>query len=138
MTRLKTMLTKHEGKRNKPYQDTLGIWTIGVGRNLEDTGISDDTIDQMLMEDIARCEAEARTLNWYKDLNEARQAVIVMMIFNMGLPRFKKFKETIKYIGYKLYHRAANEMLDSRWAVQVGNRSHELSEMMRTGEWPNV
>ena len=78
----------------------------------------------------------AQTLPFFNALNEVRQAVIVDMIFNMGLPRFQKFKKTIALIEQQAWQAAANEMLNSRWARQVGNRSQTLSEMMRYGTEP--
>jgi lysozyme len=58
------------------------------------------------------------------------------MIFNLGIARFSAFKKTISLIEEGSYSEAAQEMLDSRWANQVGSRANELSEMMRTGLWP--
>lgn len=133
--KLINMLTEHEGRRLKMYQDSEGIWTIGVGHNLEEKGISEAVCDLMLEEDLQESIAEANTFRWFADLNEPRQAVIIDMIFNLGLPRFKGFKKTIQFLENQLYQSAAKEMLDSKWARQVGARATRLSEIMRTGEW---
>lgn len=133
--KLKDMIIGHEGKRLDMYLDSEGISTIGVGHNLEAKGISEAVCDLMLEEDIQEATDDANTFRWFGDLSEPRQAVIVDMIFNLGLTRFSQFKKTIQFLENKLYQSAAREMLDSRWADQVGRRAIELSEIMRTGEW---
>lgn len=129
------MITEHEGKRLDLYQDSEGIYTIGVGHNIEHRGISEAVCELMLEEDIDEAITDAKTFRWYDDLNAARQAVVTDMVFNLGLTRFSKFKKTIRYLEQGHYQTAAREMLDSKWADQVGRRAIRLSEIMRTGEW---
>lgn len=128
-------LKLHEGVDHKPYVDTVGKLTIGVGRNLDDNGLRDNEIDFLLMNDIKDCMEEAMSFDWYSSLNNARKAVIINMLFNLGLPRFKKFEKFAEALSDMDYEDASSEMLDSRWAKQVGNRAKQLSEQMRTGEW---
>lgn len=126
-------LIRHEGKVNKVYKCSAGKFTIGVGRNIQDVGLTDDECMYLLQNDIDRCIAQAEKFEWFKKLTKNRKHVIVNMIFNIGLPRFKKFAKTIRYIEKGLYEKASKEMLDSRWAVQVGKRAVELSELMAKG-----
>jgi len=133
--KLKDMITEHEGKVLELYQDSEGIYTIGVGHNLESKGISEAVCDLMLEEDINEAIDDADTFRWFEDLTDPRRAVVVDMIFNLGLTRFSGFKKTIQFLENGLYQSAAKEMLDSRWANQVGRRAIRLSEIMRTGEW---
>ena len=133
--KLKEQIIEHEGKRLDLYLDSEGIETIGVGHNLKDKGISEAVCDLMLEEDIEEAITDADTFRWFEDLNDARRAVIVDMIFNLGLTRFSKFLKTIKFLENGLYGAAAKEMLRSRWADQVGRRAIRLSEQMRTGEF---
>jgi lysozyme len=130
---LRELLIKHEGLRLKPYVDTVGKLTIGVGRNLDDVGISKDEALFMLDNDIEKCEAELKQFDWFNNLDEVRQIVLLDMAFNLGIPRLLKFKKTIQYIQDCDFENAAKEMLDSTWAKQVKGRALELSEMMRTG-----
>lgn len=130
---LRELLIKHEGLRLKPYVDTVGKLTIGVGRNLDDVGISKDEALFMLDNDIEKCEAELKQFDWFNNLDEVRQIVLLDMAFNLGIPRLLKFKKTIQYIQDCDFENAAKEMLDSIWAKQVKGRALELSEMMRTG-----
>lgn len=138
MTPLAAMIARHEGKRNRPYVDTVGKLTIGVGHNLDDKPISDAAIAQILADDIADCRRDAATFPWFVGLDPARQDVVLDMLFNLGLKRFTGFKNTIAAIESGRYVVAADLMLDSLWAKQVGRRSQELSAMMRTGQYQEM
>ena len=127
------LIKKHEGLRLKPYRCSSQKITIGYGRNLQDNGISQEEADTLLQHDLNSAINEAESLPFFASLNEPRQAVIVDMVFNLGLPRFGMFKKMITAIECEHWHVAANEMLNSRWARQVGKRANTLSEMMRLG-----
>jgi len=134
MTKVEEMITRHEGIRHVMYKDSLGVATLGVGHNLSKP-ISDAAVSQILADDISDARHDCSTFDWFPYLDGVRQAVVIDMVFNMGLNRFKKFKNTISHIRGGAYSAAAMEMLDSRYARQVGKRAVELAEMMRTGEW---
>jgi lysozyme len=129
---LKDQLILHEGLKLEPYECTAGKLTIGVGRNIEDIGITEDEARYLLDNDILRvCDELDRNLPWWRDLSDARQRVLVDMVFNLGISRFMQFQNTIAAIESGDYDLASKEMLDSRWADQVGNRAKTLSRMMR-------
>lgn len=131
---LKELLIKHEGLRLKPYRCTAGKLTIGVGRNLDDKGITEAEAMVMLDNDIrAITRALSETFSWFIFLDNVRKAVVVSMVFNLGLGGFLKFKNTIAAIRDKDWNKAADNMLQSKWAEQVGQRAFELAEMMRYG-----
>jgi len=132
---IEDLIIKHEGIRHRVYKDSLGIPTIGCGHNLTKP-ISDVAVRQILHDDIVDARRDCAEFDWYHYLDSVRQAVVLDMVFNMGVGRFKSFKNTIQYIATGQYGAAAMEMLDSLWAKQVGKRADELAEMMRTGEWP--
>ena len=133
--KLIVQLKVHEGVRSKVYLDTEGIETIGVGRNLRDRGLSDDEIELMLANDIRDFQEEVeRAFSWWSDLDDVRQRVVVDMAFNMGLGSLSKFVNTLSHIENGRYEEAGVEMLDSKWARQVGDRANVLSNMMKTGE----
>ena len=124
----------HEGVRNKVYKDHLGIETIGVGRNLVDRGLSDEEVDYLLTNDITIVENELDNgLSWWRDLDEVRQRALADLAFNMGLPRLHGFVKMLDALQRRDYHAAADELLDSKYAKQVGERSNRVSEMIRTG-----
>lgn len=135
LDRLKAQLRVHEGIRYKPYKDTVGKLTIGVGRNLDDKGISESEAAILLDNDIREATIMAATLPCFRSLDGTRQAVLVNMVFNMGIYRVKRFRKMLAALDLGDFHEASQEMLDSKWADQVGSRAVELSEQMRTGRW---
>ena len=130
-------LKRHEGFRSKPYRCTAGKLTIGIGRNLDDKGISEDEAMYMLLVDIQDATNDlirAKPDVWEKLKSDSvRQCVLINMCFNLGISRLLQFKKMWAAIEAGSYAEAADEMLDSRWATQVGERALELSDMMRTG-----
>ena len=123
----------HEGLKLQVYKCPANRLTIGYGRNLDDRGISKEEAEMLLLNDLETSTKEAKKFEFYENLTSNRQDVIVEMIFNLGLTRFKKFKKTIGYINQANYSAAADEMLDSRWAKQVGQRALTLSNKFRAG-----
>lgn len=131
---LRELLIKHEGIKGKLYYDTEGVATIGVGRNLEDVGVSYDEAMLMLDNDIKRVlYACWHEFPWFGELTENRQHVVASMVFNLGLTGFKKFKKMIAAIEQENWVEAACQMVDSKWAAQVKSRAVELAVMMKEG-----
>lgn len=135
LVKVKEQLIRHEGLRLKPYRCIAGKLTIGVGRNLDDCGISKPEAMVLLDNDILRCESELleHLPAVYSGLNDTRKAVLVNMCFNLGISGLLGFKNTLAFIGAGDFERVANGMLASKWAKQVGVRAIELSELMRKG-----
>lgn len=129
--RLKKQLVVHEGLELKPYKCTANKTTIGVGRNIEEVGISEDEAMYLLNNDIknvvAQCQA---TFSWFDALTDIRKEAIINLVFNMGLSTFCKFKKTISYMEQGLYELAGTELLDSNYARQVGQRSVDVANMI--------
>ena len=136
MDRIKEQLIRHEGLRLKPYRCTAGKLTIGIGRNLDDCGISQSEAYVMLINDIMNCEKQlqAKIPDIYNGLDEVRKSVLLNMCFNLGINGLLGFKNTLAFVKAGDWERAANNMLVSRWAKQVGRRAIELSELMRKGK----
>ncbi|MBL4707088.1 MAG: glycoside hydrolase family protein [Flavobacteriales bacterium] len=125
-----------EGLRLKPYRCSAGKLTIGVGRNIEENGISEEEAIHLLKNDIERSDREVDSVftdSQIKSLSNQRKEVLVNMMFNLGKKKFLKFKKMIDAIQFKNWGRAADEMLDSKWAAQVGRRALRLANIMRTG-----
>src|SRR5210317_1703869 len=156
-THLLKKLVEHEGLRLEVYQDSLGIDTIGVGRNLQDRGITKEELNALdipsidtvyehgiteadaaylLENDVQIVEEELlRAHPCVDSLDSVRQLVLVDMAFNMGVPRLCKFKKMWAAIHEEKYDIAAKEMLDSRWANQVKSRAVKLANAMHNGEF---
>ena len=150
-------LVVSEGLRLQVYKDTLGIDTIGIGRNLEDRGITKEELDWMdipsmdTVYEMGITEADAvylatndvqiveeelvRAHPCVEQLDSVRQLIVMDMAFNMGVPRLCKFVKMWNAIHENKYDVAAKEMLDSRWANQVKSRSTKLANAMHNGEF---
>ncbi len=130
-------LKRHEGVRQSAYQDSLGYWTIGVGRLIDGKKggkLSMEEIEYLLRNDIKRtCEEVRKALPWFDSLSTNRQQVLINMGFNLGTKGLLGFKNTLEFVRTGQYDKAAKGMLASKWAKQVGNRSVELAEQMRNG-----
>ena len=134
LSKAEELIKKHEGLCLKPYRCTAGKWTIGYGRNLEDNGISPTEAEQLLKNDVQRCYRECNTLACWNNLDETRRAVLIDMCFNLGITRLKTFKKMLAALEKGYFVRASYEMLNSKWATQVGHRATELAELMKKGE----
>ena len=146
-----------EGLRLQVYKDTLGIDTIGIGRNLEDRGITTEeladldipTIEHVYEYGITEADAVYLATNDVQIVEEelvrahpcvdrldsVRQLILIDMAFNMGVPRLCKFKNMWAAVHNEDYPTAAKEMLDSRWARQVKGRATKLANAMHNGEF---
>ncbi|MCA8198361.1 lysozyme family protein [Burkholderia vietnamiensis] len=130
---LKQELSFDEGRKNRIYTDTVGKVSGGIGRNLTDKGFRENEVDLMYQNDIAETEAWLdRNLPWWRTLDPVRQRVMMNMAFNMQ-DRFLTFVNTLAAIKRGDYTAAADGMLASKWANQVGARAQRLAAMMRTG-----
>ena len=138
MSHLTDQLRRHEGVETHAYMCPSGYITIGAGRNIDPDGgigLSESEITFLLMNDIQRCRDELEAeYEWFDGLNEARKDVLINMVFNLGSTRFRDFQRAIKAISEGKWQTAHDEMLDSRWADQVGDRAKELAEQMRSGQ----
>lgn len=131
---MRAELIRDEGVKLKPYRDTVGKLTIGVGRNLDDVGISEAEAAHLLDGDIERtARALDKALPWWRNLDDVRQRVVLNMAFNMGINSLRRFKNTLAAIQAGKYEDAATGMLASKWAQQVGQRAQRLASMMRKG-----
>lgn len=130
--RLAQELLRDEGLRLKPYRCTAGRLTIGVGRNLDDRGITRCEALVLLDNDIKACWGQlAVALPWVMQAPEAVQEVLVNMCFNLGLAGLLGFRQTLDYLKAGLRMDAAEEMLRSKWAEQVGARAERLARKLR-------
>lgn len=150
-------IEQYEGRSAKVYNDSRGIPTVGIGFNLTRTDASaklaalgldinkvkagtqtlkDAQIDSLFQGDLQAAVNSAKdSVDNFDDLTPARQFVVTDMVFNMGQSKFEGFKETIKAINADDWDTAAQEMEDSDWYHQVGDRSVQDVEMMQTGDF---
>lgn len=132
-------LIRHEGLRRYPYTDTAGKVTIGIGRNLTERGITEAEAKYLASNDIGIAEVDLdRNLSWWRGMSETRQQVLIEMAFNMGWPKLAGFTRFLAALHRNDFQIAAQEMLSSAWADQVGRRAVTLADAMRTGTFDLV
>lgn len=133
---LKEQLIRDEGLRLHPYKDSVGKLTVGVGRNLDDVGISQPEAEYLLNNDILDATNRLeQALPWTAGLEEVRLAVLINMAFNMGVGALLGFRKFLADVQGGDYQSASQEMLNSKWAEQVGPRAHRLALQMEGGAW---
>ena len=125
-------LQTDEGLRLSPYVDTEGVWTVGYGHNLTARPISLAVAEMLLKDDVDAVLGSLAALPWFAGLSDVRQRVIANMTFNLGVGGLHSFHDMVAAIGRQDYGAAADAMLASRWANQVGARAPRLARMMRT------
>lgn len=127
-------LIEFEGLRLMPYRCTSNKLTIGVGRNIEDRGISVETAMQMLREDLELVIDELkRAIPGFEKMPDSVQEALVDLAFNMGTPTLLTFKRALRAIQAQQWGTAADEILSSRYAKQVGRRAEIVADMIRSG-----
>ncbi len=131
------LLRRDEGEKLSAYQDHLGFWTIGVGRLIDARkggGISPQESEILLTNDLDRITKalDARLPQW-RALNDARQAVLVSMAFQMGVDGLLGFKNTLAHIFAGNLADAKMGMLASKWATQTPERAGRLAQQMERG-----
>ena len=131
----KKQITRDEGRRNLLYLDSLGIPTVGIGRNLR-RPLSDDEVDYLYTNDFFNHKKEMlREYPWMGRLDDARFGAMLNMFFNLGADRFAGFKNMLRDMGAHNWKLAAAEALASKWAGQVGARAQRIAKQIETGEW---
>jgi len=127
-------LERDEGVRLKPYLDTVGKTTIGVGRNLTDNGITAAEARMLLQNDLSRISGELdRVVPWWREMSDSRQNALVNMAFNLGMPRLLTFKKMMLALQSGNFETAWAEAMGSKWAAQVGERSKRIADCFMKG-----
>lgn len=124
-------LRRDEGVKHEMYVDSEGWLSIGVGHNLRQRPLSDRAI-QVILEDDVRDTTEGLMAAhpWVGALSEVRQEVLINMAFNMGLGGLNSFKRMLVAVQNGQWKKAADEILDSNYAKQVGDRAKRLARQM--------
>jgi lysozyme len=132
-SKILAMLKGHEDVALKPYRDTVGKLTIGIGRNLDDRGISFAEAEYLCNNDIDEVTGQLQhSLQWFDSAPEPVQLVLIDMCFNMGIAGLLEFRKTLDLLQTGQYQLAAQEMLNSKWAKQVGTRATYDSNLIKS------
>lgn len=121
---------EEEGFREKPYYDTLGVATFGIGF----TYITEDEADTILKQRIEQIEERLeKDYDWYNDLSETRKAVMISMVYQLGHRGVEMFRKFLAAMAKGDYAKASVEMLDSLWARQTPHRAKRQAKMIKNG-----
>ena len=129
------------GKALRPGDTLVGVPTIGYGRNLL-RGITPLEADILLEHDLDEAEADCKTFSWWQRplFNRPRHAALIDVMHNLGLTKFRRFRKMLRALRMGDVDTAADELLDSKYADDVGKRPQQrawrLARMLRTGQWP--
>lgn len=130
--KVETQLIVDEDLRLMPYRCPAGKLTIGVGRNLEDNGITRAEAYYLLRNDVDTCHRQlSLAIPFYDRLPFEKKEILLNMCFNMGLTKLQGFKRMLAAMAVNDWESAAHEMANSAWAMQVGDRARRLIEKMR-------
>jgi len=137
---LRAQLIRHEGLRLSAYQDSLGYWTIGVGRLIDARMGGHITADEAMLlldHDIDVCVADLTArYPWYEALDDIRQRAVTDLRFNLGAQGLDGFTHFLAWMARANYERAAESLINSKWHGQVGQRAVRIVHMVRTGTAP--
>lgn len=140
---IKDMIIRHEGKRNEPYKDSLGLWTVGVGHLIGDgkslpakwnRRFSDEEVMALFDMDYEHHKKAAEGIPGYNKISSVGQGALQDLTFNMGPGWISKFKQTGKALEEGNTELAAANLERSKWYTQVGNRAPEVVGMLRNSK----
>lgn len=127
-------IKRHEGFEKFPYECPAGKLTIGYGRNIEEVGITENEAEFLLLSDVQRSAAELnKNFEWYYNLTKRRKQAMINLLFNLGLAKLREFKKFLAAMESGDYPTASKELLDSKYARQVGKRADELAHQLVNG-----
>ena len=151
MSEIINRLKFHEGLMLEPYRCTRGKLTIGIGRCIDTNpftteelisigdwkhGITREMAHMLCMNDINRCISDLRKkIEFFEKLDKERQYVLIDLCFNMGIKGLLKFKNMLSALGTGNWNKAADELLNSKYASQVGKRAIRLASTIRNGRF---
>lgn len=133
MTDLQAWIKKCEALRLRMYIDINKNPTIGWGRNLR-KGVSLDEAELMFQNDFKEAVNELLPYIWFTSQPEGVKNALINMNFNLGIGKLLQFRKMIAALTDKNYTVAAQEALDSKWSVQVGDRAKDVAVMLREGK----
>lgn len=125
---------RHEGYRQHVYKCSAGKNTIGIGRNLDDVGISEEEAEYLALNDLVKAAKQLNaTFTWYNSLTIRRKQAMINLVFNLGITKLLKFEKFLTAMRSADYSAAGAELLNSLYAKQVGKRAQEVAQQIEKG-----
>lgn len=127
-------IARHEGLRLRPYLDSVGVWTVGYGHNMNEP-ITESDAKQILVSDIQKAiNGCVHAYPWFMELSQPRQYAMIDLAFNLGIGGLNGFKKFLSAMELGNYYDAAYQLEKSRWAEQVKGRAVDIQQMIRGSE----
>ena len=133
--RLKT----DEGFNGYVYLDSRGYSTLGYGFCVDircNSPIPAQIATAWLTLRATAAQTTAEAYPWWSSLNDARQNIVVCLLYNLGKPRFDTFVAMQAALAAGNWEEAADQLQDSTWYTQVGVRGSLYVQILATGNWP--
>ena len=139
---VKDMIIQHEGLKTRPYKDSLGLWTVGVGHLIGDgktlppewnREFTKEEVMTLFDKDYEHHKKLAEKLPGYSLANEKGRAALIDLTFNMGPGWASTFKLGVQALLKGDFKEAANQFIDSKWFKQVKGRAITVTNLLREG-----
>ena len=126
-------IKRHEGFVEHVYDDSLGIPTIGYGFAIKDLVLQEDLCDEILLRKLRILGRSVMgKFPFFDSLPSECKSVLMEMCYQLGVTGVSKFKKALKAMEDGDWEKAADEMLDSKWAKQTPGRAKEMSDIIRS------
>ena len=131
---LEIELIRDEGIRSRPYKDTTGHTTIGIGHNLDARGLCAEAIMVQLRFDVREKLAEMdRKMGWFRSHPDAIQRALINLAFNLGVDGLLKFTYTLDAIKDRDYPLAAQRVRkNEKYFSQVKGRAERIAQLIES------
>lgn len=130
LSKLSEFVEENEGYRELPYRCSRGKLTIGIGRNIQDVGITRKEALYLLKNDLSECLSDLGRIFVDQEIPDNKLIALADMRFNLGPQGFRRFKELIIAVRAEDWEAAAEEAEDSIWYDQVGDRGPKIVKLL--------
>lgn len=134
LDRLEREIAIDEGFRGSPYLDSVGVLTVGYGRNLESNPLTADEARYLMLNDVIACIRDLESFEFWQQATTPRRHALINMRYNLGAGGFREFRRMIAAANRGDWQAAADEAQDSKWFRQVKSRGPKIVNVLRTGE----
>ena len=127
------VIERHEGYTRFPKPDAHNTLEVGYGLNLNRRGLYRDEADWLVIQEVTRLYGWLSSFDWFSPMSVNRQAALIDMAYDLGEDGIEEFARMMAWLDSRDYASAADEMLNSKWAIEVGQRAADDARLMRDG-----
>jgi lysozyme len=133
----KDFIANNEGTRYEPYEDTLGNWTVGVGHLIGkelppemNRRFSHQEVMALFDSDYMHHRNAAERIPGFNRMDGLGQTALTDLTFNMGPSWINGWPNLANQLGEGDIPSASENLRNSRWYDQVGNRGPRVTNML--------